>query len=68
MKITRMIAATLVFTMFAIVAQAQPGSTTTTTTSGDPFGDEPVDVPVDGGIALLAIAGAAYGFKRLKNK
>jgi hypothetical protein len=27
-----------------------------------------VDVPVDGGIALLAIAGAAYGFKRLKNK
>jgi hypothetical protein len=66
MKIKRMIAATLVFTMFAICAQAQPGSTTTT--SGDPFGDEPVDVPVDGGIALLAIAGAAYGFKRLKNK
>jgi hypothetical protein len=52
--------------MFAICAQAQPGSTTTT--SGDPFGDEPVDVPMDGGIALLAIAGAAYGFKRLKNK
>jgi hypothetical protein len=65
MKIKRIIAATLVLTMFAIGAQGQPGSTTT---SGDPFGDEPVDVPVDGGIALLAIAGAAYGFKRLKNK
>lgn len=66
MKIKRIIAATLVFTMFAIAAQAQPGGGTTT--AGDPFGDEPADVPVDGGIALLALAGAAYGFKRLKNK
>jgi hypothetical protein len=41
-------------------ANAQPGST-------GGFDDEPQDVPVDGGISLLAIAGAAYGYKKLKN-
>ena len=39
---------------------AQPGSTT------GGFDDEPVDVPVDGGIILLAAAGAAFGYKKLK--
>jgi hypothetical protein len=49
----------------SFAANAQPGSTTTL---GDPFGDEPVDVPVDGGISILAIASAAYGYKKLKAK
>jgi hypothetical protein len=53
-------AAILVAINFA--ANAQPGSTT------GGFDDEPVDVPVDGGISLLAIAGAAYGYKKLKAK
>jgi len=43
-------------------AKAQPGSTT------GGFDDEPEDVPVDGGIILLAAAGAAYGYKKLKKK
>jgi hypothetical protein len=43
-----------------ITAYAQPGSTT------GGFDDEPQDVPVDGGIILLAAAGAAYGYKKLK--
>ena len=43
-------------------AKAQPGST------GGGFEDEPQDVPLDGGISLLAIAGAAYGYKKLKAK
>ena len=41
-------------------ANAQPGSTT------GGFDDEPVDVPVDGGIILLAAAGAAFGYQKLK--
>jgi len=40
-------------------ANAQPGST------GGGFDDEPQDVPLDGGISLLAIAGAAYGYKKM---
>lgn len=53
------IATILVSINFA--ANAQPGS-------NDGFEDEkPKDVPVDGGISLLAIAGAAYGYKKLKN-
>jgi hypothetical protein len=50
------IAAILVSISFA--ANAQPGST-------GGFDDEPEDVPVDGGISLLAIAGAAYGYKKI---
>ncbi len=41
-------------------ANAQPGSTT------GGFDDEPVDVPVDGGIILLVAVGAAYGYQKLK--
>ena len=51
------IAAILVSITFA--ANAQPGSTT------GGFDDEPVDVPVDGGIILLAAAGIAYGYKKM---
>jgi hypothetical protein len=29
-------------------------------------GDEPNDVPLDGGISILGLAAAAYGFRRLK--
>lgn len=32
----------------------------------DGFGDDPQDAPVDGGVALLLAAGAAYGYKRVK--
>ncbi len=46
----------------SFAANAQPGSTT------GGFEDEPQDVPLDGGISLLAIAGAAYGYKKLKAK
>ena len=45
-------------------ANAQPGSTT----GGDPFGDEPQDVPVDGGIIMLAAAGVAYGYRQFRKK
>ena len=51
------IAAIIVSITFA--ANAQPGSTT------GGFDDEPVDVPVDGGIILLAAAGIAYGYKKM---
>lgn len=47
-------------TAISFSAQAQPGS------GGAGFDDEPQDVPVDGGIVLLAAAGVAYGFKKLK--
>ncbi len=56
------IAAILVSINYA--ANAQPGSTTGGGTGG--FDDEPQDVPLDGGIILLATAGAAYGYKKLK--
>jgi hypothetical protein len=49
----------LVSILFA--AKAQPGSTT------GGFDDEPVDVPIDGGILFLVSAGVAYGYKKMKN-
>ena len=52
------IATMLIAVNFA--ANAQPGSTT------GGFDDEPVDVPVDGGILLLVAVGAAYGYQKLK--
>ena len=52
-----MVVAIVVAVNFA--AKAQPGS------SGGGFEDEPEDVPVDGGIILLAAAGAAYGYKKM---
>lgn len=43
-----------------IAVYAQPGS--------GGFGDEPNDVPLDGGIIILAIASASYGIKKLANR
>jgi hypothetical protein len=57
----KIIAITAILVSFTISVNAQPGSTT------GGFDDEPVDVPVDGGIILLAVAGMAYGHKKLAN-
>jgi len=56
----KILALTAIIGIFTFVANAQPGSTT------GGFDDEPVDVPINVGIILLAAAGAAYGFKKLK--
>ncbi|MEI7978300.1 MAG: hypothetical protein WCI53_05605 [Bacteroidota bacterium] len=61
MNISKLILAVAIVVAVNFAANAQPGSTT------GGFDDEPQDVPVDGGISLLAIAGAAYGYKKLKN-
>ena len=57
----KIIAITAILVSISLAANAQPGSTT------GGFDDEPVDVPVDGGIMLLAVAGVAYGHKKLAN-
>jgi len=59
----KIIMAVAITVSLTIAANAQPGGST-----GGGFDDEPQDVPVDGGISLLAIAGAAYGYKKLKSK
>lgn len=61
-NITKLIIAIGISVSLTIAANAQPGSTT------GGFDDEPQDVPVDGGIVLLAAAGAAYGYKKMKTK
>ncbi len=43
--------------VFTNVVNAQPGS--------GGFGDEPNDVPLDGGVIILAVASASYGIKKL---
>ena len=55
----KIIAIALIMVSVSFGANAQPGST-------GGFDDEPEDVPLDGGIILLAAAGATYGFKKLK--
>jgi hypothetical protein len=55
----KIIAIAAILVSINLTANAQPGST-------GGFDDEPQDVPVDGGIILLAAAGAAYGFKKIK--
>ncbi len=60
-NITKILLAVAITVSLTLAANAQPGST-------GGFDDEPQDVPVDGGITLLAIAGAAYGYKKLKAK
>lgn len=57
-KISSLIFA-LSFISFCAIAQ-DPGP------GPDPGGDP--DVPIDGGIALLAAGAAAYGIKALRNK
>jgi hypothetical protein len=60
MNISKLIMAVAIVVAVSFAANAQPGS------GGGGFDDEPQDVPVDGGIVLLAAAGAAYGYKKLK--
>jgi hypothetical protein len=57
--ITKIIIAVAITFSLTIAANAQPGS------GGGGFQDEPQDTPIDGGIVLLAAAGAAYGYKKL---
>lgn len=63
-KISKIIIGVALVVAVSFAANAQPGSGTT----AGGFDDEPQDVPVDGGIVLLAAAGAAYGYKKLKKK
>lgn len=53
------IAAILISITYA--ANAQPGST-------GGFDDEPQDVPLDGGIILMAAAGVAFGYRQIRKK
>ena len=61
-NISKLIMAVAIVIAINFAANAQPGST------GGGFDDEPQDVPLDGGISILVIAGAAYGYKKMKNK
>ena len=58
----KIIAIATILVSINFAANAQPGST------GGGFGDEPEDVPLDGGISILAIAGAAYGYRKFSKK
>jgi hypothetical protein len=49
----------IAFIGISLALYAQPGST-------GGWDDEPQDVPVDGGISLLTLAGAVYGFRKIK--
>ncbi|MFA9213510.1 MAG: PID-CTERM protein-sorting domain-containing protein [Candidatus Methylacidiphilales bacterium] len=62
-NLSKLIMAIAIVVAVSFAANAQPGGST-----GGGFDDEPQDVPVDGGISILAIAGAAYGCKKLKSK
>ncbi len=53
--LSKLILALAIVVAVNFAAIAQPGST-----GGGGFDDEPEDVPLDGGIILLAAAGAAY--------
>ena len=55
----KIIATLAILVSISIAANAQPGSTT------GGFDDEPVDVPVDGGIILLVAVGVGFGYKKL---
>jgi len=62
MKTARNILNAAIMMMLAVAAQAQPGG------GGGGFGDDPIDVPVDGGLSILAVAGIGYGIKKLKER
>ena len=47
----------IVCCLFPSIVHAQPGG---------PGGDPDVTVPVDGGLRILAVAGVAYGVKKIK--
>jgi hypothetical protein len=44
------------------------GTSTSAQTGFPGGGSPPVEAPIDGGLSLLAAAGGAYAFKRLKDK
>lgn len=58
----KILATVTIMVCLVLAANAQPGSTT------GGFEDEPQDVPIDGGLSILVLAGAAYGFKVFNNK
>ena len=58
----KIIAIATILVSITFSANAQPGSTT------GGFDDEPQDVPVDGGIIMLAAAGVAYGYRQFRKK
>jgi hypothetical protein len=58
----KIIAIATILVSITFAANAQPGSTT------GGFDDEPVDVPLDGGMSILAIVGTAYGFRLFRKK
>ncbi|MFY8190742.1 MAG: PID-CTERM protein-sorting domain-containing protein [Bacteroidia bacterium] len=60
MKTLKMMLAVACMISMNLAVFAQPGD------GSDGFGDDPQDAPVDGGVALLLVAGAAYGYKKLK--
>lgn len=66
-NITKTIMAVAIVVAVSFAANAQPGSTGSTGSTGG-FDDEPQDVPVDGGIIMLAAAGVAYGYRQFKKK
>lgn len=55
----------VIFTLIASVAIAMPPGGL----GGNPDNDDPDnDVPIDGGIGILLVAGAAYGAKKVLKK
>ncbi len=56
---TQIITCSLVFLFFLLpsLSNAQPG-----------FGDDVNDVPIDGGLSLLAVAGIGYGAKKIQQR
>lgn len=60
--ISKILIAVAITVSLTLAANAQPGS------GPGGFDDEPQDVPLDGGIVLLAAAGAAYGYKKITGK
>ncbi len=47
----------IIILVLPLISMAQPA-----------FGDDVMDVPVDGGLSLLAAAGIGYGAKKLREK
>ena len=60
-KMKKIIAIVAILVSITYTVKAQPGST-------GGFNDEPQDIPVDGGIIMLAAAGVAYGYLKLKKQ
>lgn len=59
-KFQKIIAILAILFILPFALKAQPGN--------GGFDDEPEDAPIDGGIIILTITAAAYGFKKLKKE